>query len=264
MAAKRDKGDVIAPKERRLGDFWRIGKEVTFEDPQEEGTELKLWVQKLSPAEEKIAVTKARPAKAVVAAIKRLPEDSDEKFYYYDQLDSDRFSTLRKKQEYIVANDVAEFASSAQEELAASDEWAKEDYLVGLNAAWNDGLKEKYALDPEDEEASRVYKELERFTQEVDESVAQRENELIYEIQDLSEEEIDKKVVRKLIEDESVSEMFNEFRNQQLYLATRYNDKRDERYFESADEVAVLPFEPKVKLLAAYMEVDMSGIEGKG
>lgn len=256
------KTEVIAPVRRRLSDLYKIGKEVSFDLPGEDEP-LVVWVQKLTPAEEKIAVTKARPAKAKIATIKRLPEDSDEKFYYYDKLDEARFDTDRKKLEYLVEEKLGEYALSVEAEIGDQDEWAKEDYLVGLQEAWNDGLKATLATNPDDPDARRVFAELQRFTEEVEEAVVNRQNQLIYEIQDLDEEELDKRVVRKLIEDDSSQEMYSEFRKWQVYLATRYGDDHNERYFEDRDELERTDFSIYIKLLSAYIDINVDGVEGK-
>lgn len=263
MAKGRPKGDLVVPEEKRLTDLYKIGRDVPVPDP-ETGEDIVVWVQKLTPAQEKEAVTKARPARARIASVKRLPEDSDEKWFYYDQLDEDRFSTKRKKLEFLVATDVAEFAASITEKTASEGEWADDDYLISLRGAWNDGLKKKYALDPDDPEASRVLSELERFDNEIKDAVADRENELIFELDDLSDEEIDRRVVRQLIENEAVSEMYAEYNNQKLLLATRYQDDHERFYFNDRSEIDDLAFEPKIKLLGALMAMDMNGIEGKG
>ncbi len=263
MTQKRSKDDVIAPVEKRLTDLHKVGIDVTIEDP--DGDDIVVWVRKLTPAQEKEAVTRSRPAKARIASVKRLPEDSEEKWFYYDQLDSERFSTLRKKQEYLVANDVAEFAAEAEERIASEGEWAEEDYLISLRAAFNEGgLKHKYAADPEDAEAKRVFRELQRFTAEVQDAIQDRENELIFEIDDLTEEEIDRRVVRRLIEDESISEQYAEYNNWKIFYATRYADDHEKQYFTSREEIDELAFEPKIRLLGALMAIGLDGVAGKG
>lgn len=255
--------DLVVPEEKRLTDLYKIGMDVPIPDPRG-GDDVVVWVQKLTPAQEKLAVTKARPARAMISSVKRLPEDSDEKWFYYDQLDEDRFSNKRKKLQFLVATDLAEFSASITEKTAASGEWAEEDYLISLRGAWNDGLKAKYAMDPEDTEAARVLAELVRFDNEVQDAIADRENELIFDLEDLSDEEIDRRCVRQLIENEAVSEMYNEYNNQKILLATRYADDHEKLYFRDRSEIDELAFEPKIKLLGALMAMDMNGIEGKG
>ena len=258
------KEKVIAPERKRLSDLYVVGDEVDFVDPANPDEPVKVWIQKLTSSEEKQSIKKARPAKMEIAQIKRLPEDHPDKLYYYDKLDEGRFETPRQKLKYLVSSSVAEYAQTAEAEVANEPHWSNDDYLIELQETWNEEFKMRFATDPEDKDAKRVHDELLRYTVEVEEAIENHESLLIAEIDDLSEEEIDRKVVRKLIEEESMQEMFSEFRKWQLYFGTRVNDDRGTKYFKNREEIDTVPSEPYIHLLANWLVLNMDDTEGKG
>lgn len=260
--SKQDKAAAVEPRpKRRLTDLYIVGEEVTFDDGTDDP--IVVWLQKLTPNETQLAVDASRPAKSVIASIKRLPEDDPAKAPFYDELDKAEMLTKRDKMRFLVQPKVDEFRISAEYRLADEDEWAKDDYLIGLQTAWADGLKDRWLEDPEDEEANRVYKELSRYIDKVEAEVEAEENELIYEIQDLPEQEIDRRVINRLIEDYANKKLIEEFRIQQIYLATREVDDHSKRYFESREELDTLSSSVINKLLLQYAFMSVDPMEGK-
>lgn len=261
--AKAKADEVVSVKRRRLSELYVLGEEV--EIGGDEGAVL--WIQKLSSTEDDEAARAARPYKTAISVIKRLPEDAPEKSFYYDQLDLPELDSIEKRLEYLVQPALDEFELTAEAQLADEEEWKKEDYLIGLNEAWSpgseDGLYQRFVTDPEDEEARRVYQELQRFTEEFQARVDARKQDLIYELEDLEDEEINKRVVNRLIEDESNNKMYQEFRFQQLYRGTRDPEDHSKKYFESIDEIRSLPKEAYIELLAHWIGLNMDSIAGK-
>ena len=264
MATKKNPDEVIAPPRRKLSEIYVEGDVVEFPDPKDPDNPLKVWIQKPTPAEDKVSIRKAKPAKLAISRIKRLPEDSDEKFEFYDKLDEPRFETLRKKLAYLVSTSVEEFRQTASAQVANEPHWAEDDFLIELQDTWNEEFKVKFIDDPEDKDAKAIHDQLERFTVEVEDSINDHEALLISELEDLTEDEINKKVVQKLIEEESNIEMYNEFRRQQLFLGTRDFDDHSKRHFDTREEIDALPSEPYITLLAGWLVLNMDSIEGKG
>ena len=235
MAKEKKTEEVIAPERKRLTELYKIGSEVSFGDEADT-----VWVQKLTPSENQKAAEAARPQKSVISSIKKLPDDHEAKLPYSDQLDSGQLVSKIDKIKFLVSSKVEEARMSKQDEIASEKEWSDDDYLYGLQEAWNNGLEEKWLEDPEDEEAARVYSEIKRYSDKVYAEVEAEENEMVYEMQDLSEEEVDRKVINKLIEDDASRHLVEEFRLQQIFYATRTIDDHDKRYFESREEIDLL------------------------
>lgn len=260
--SKEDKAKAVDSRpQRRLSDLYVVGEEVVFDDGTDDP--ITVWLQKLTPSETQVAVDASRPVKAIVASVKRLPEDDPAKAVYYDELDKAEMLTKRDKMHFLIKPKLDEFRISTEYKIADEEEWSKDDYLIGLQTAWAKELRERWLENQEDEEADRVYKELVRFSDKVDAEVEAEENELIYEIQDLSEAEIDRRVVNRLIEDHANKKLIEEFRMQQVFLATRCVDDHSKLYFESRQELDQLSSSVINKLQLQYAFMSVDPMEGK-
>jgi hypothetical protein len=252
---------VIAPVRRSLFDLFVLGEEVSFDDGS--GEPVVIWVQKLTQGETQECVEMARPAKQKIVSIKRLDDDNPLKLRYLDELESNGYETEQDFIEYVLRDKINESLISARERIAAEEEWSKDEYLVGLQKAWNDELYLRWLQNPEDEEAIRVFEELKRYTDQVTEEAKADKNELIYEIQDLSLDALKRKAMNSLIEEHSDNALINEFRKFQLYYAVRNNDDRSQKYFDSADQIKFLPDTVLNKIQNVFNDLSVDGFEGK-
>jgi hypothetical protein len=253
--------DVIAPKKRSLFDLYVTGEELVFDDG--DGESVKIWVQKLTPGETQECVEMARPGKQKILSIKRLDDDDPQKLRYLDELESGGYETEQDYIEFILRDKINEAYISARERVADEEEWSKEEYLSGLQKAWNDELYAKWLADPDDEEASRVYSELKRYTDKVNEEAQSEKNELIYEIQDLSMQALKRRAVNSLIEEHSDNVLLNEFRKYQLYYAVRDGEDHSKRYFDSADQIKYLPEPVFNRIQNTFNDINVDSFEGK-
>ena len=252
---------VIAKPRPRLTDLFKQGELVEFTDGE---VTVKVWLQKLNQQETKQAAEAARPYKSMVNAIKRLPDDDPKKLAYSDQLDSAGLTEKSQFIEFLIRDKMQEAWLSAEAEISSKDEWAKDEYLQGLQDIWLESMEERYLADPEgDEEAVQVFKELFRYTEQVNSEINHAHEELVNEIDDLPYEELRSRVVNKLIEEYSDKVMIDEFKIQQLYLATRNPDNHDELYFDNKDQILSLSDSVYNKLSSTYSDMSVDGIEGK-
>lgn len=252
--------DVIAPKRKKLSDLFVTGTEVEFADGSDNPP--KVWIQKLTPHETQEAADKARPEKMKILSIRRLPDDDPAKLRYIDEVES----TLETKDDmisFVIADKIEKASISAQEEIAAKDEWAKDDYLEGLQAAWRDELKDKYFEDQEDEEAVRVFEQLQKYTNQVTDEIKARVDDLKNEVDHLDEETLKTRCVKKLIGIYSDSALLETFQRYQLYFAVRDPESHSKRYFGSPEEIDGLQGPVLEKLRETYTELSVDGFEGK-
>jgi len=257
----RGKDEVIAPVEPHLTDFFKDGKEVTFTWGRNEVT---VWLQKTTPAEDKVCLNKARSARSLITSLKRLPPDHPDRAIFYDQLDEWGFYEAREAlADLLISEKLQQYEESTAARLAAESPWSDDDYLAGLQNAWNEGLKDRYYEDPEDAEAKRVFSELKRFTTLVDEEVAAHREDLLAEVSDLSDEEIERRVINRLIDLEANTQMMGELRRWQLYHATRCADDHSRKYFKSREQIDELATEVLVKLIDEFSNLGVSTAEGK-
>ena len=96
----------------------------------------------------KAAGDRANAARALILAVKNEPEDSPVKLEYIEAAASMGYDDRKSKIELLIAPDVQKAIEEAEAEIAASDKWAENDFLVSLQDAWSDGLSSKYLDDP--------------------------------------------------------------------------------------------------------------------
>lgn len=254
-------------KRRRLTDLYMVGKELTFSDSLDENNEddpVTVWINKLSPIEQRDAADQATKARATILTIKNSPSLSADRLMYEDQIYDLGIDTRELQIEFLASEKIQEAEISNEERIASEDEWSKDQYLKSLQESWNDGLLEKWTDDPEDEDAKKVYDELKRFAEQVIEATKDDRENILAEYDHVSDEEIFKDVVDKIIDAEADFAWMNEFAGWQVYYAVREIDDHKTRYFESREEVACLDNRILTEIVRQYREMTVEGVEGKG
>jgi len=253
-------------KRRRLTDLYMVGKEVSFTDVLDENGDddpIVVWLNKLSPIEQRDSADQATKARATILAIKNSPVFSPERLSYEDQIYDLGIDSRELQIEFLASEKIQEAEISNEERIAANDEWANDQYLISLREAWVDGLLDKWTEDPEDEEAKKVYDELKRFAEQVLEASKDDRENILAEYEHISDDEIFKSVVDKIIDAEADFAWMNEFAAWQVYYAVRELDDHKTRYFESREEVACLDNRILTDIVRLYREMTVEGIEGK-
>lgn len=255
---------IITRKRRRLTDLYMVGKELSLDDHSDDSDEpIVIWLNKLSPIEQRDSADNATKARANILAIKNTPSGSVERLAYEDQIYDIGIDNRSLQIEFLASEKIQQAEISNEERLAAEDEWAKDQYLVSLREAWNDGMMEKWTEDPKDEEAKKIYEELKRFSEQVTNASEDERESILAEYEHLADEEIFKNVVDKIIESEADFAWMNEFAGWQVYYAVREIDDHKARYFESRDEVSCLDNRILTEIVREYREMTVEGVEGK-
>lgn len=251
-------------KTKKLFDLYVVGKEHTVTDGENSET---VWIQKLNQNEHENAYRRANAKRAVFLA-KRKNLNDDEILALkgeYEAVFEDRDAMV----EFLVNDNVARIVDAREAELAAEDEWAKDNYYQGLLDSWNDGLRDSYHMgedDPENtryEEAVHVYEEMTRFTDKLEEKIESERQHERKELEDWSLERLDETVTKKLIEAEADSRWLNEYKLSEIFHAVREQSNHRKNYFEARSDIDELPLETLVSLLTAYSEISIGLVEGK-
>lgn len=241
---------------RRLTDMYRVEKEVTFDDGA--GDPIKVIVRKMNPVDHQNALRHANAARSRAATLKNHPEDDEYQSQFSNVVDYTREDLTR----YLIEEARINRTPVLEAELADEKEWKDEAYLDGLKHDWDDGLKDKYAMDPTDTEALRVYTELERFAAKLDE-VVQADLDALEDDLDLkSEDDLRKTVFERLLTTQASLAWLNEYRRCEVAFGTRTEDGK-EKYFRNRDEVSELPIEIFAKLSETYLGLSVPVDEGK-
>jgi hypothetical protein len=177
--------------------------------------------------------------------------------------------------DYLITDELGEFAQSVEAELAAEEEWAHDGYLQGLRDAWNGtneepGLKEK---DEDDPERVQCFAELKRFSDRMEPSIEGERQRLIADRKTTPIEELRRDAVAAFIERRAGSVWLAEFRTCEIAYGVRDIKDHDRYYFgakgketEEVDFTRVRRLPPELfnQLSSAYGELVVPPQEGKG
>lgn len=245
---------------RRLTDLYKVGKMVTLNDDTGEDP-VEVYIRKITPLEQDNCLKRANAARSTTLALRNKP-DSDE---YQNQLVDVQEMDLDSKINALIAEPLAKIRMAREAELAGADEseWAKDDYLDGLQESWNNGMQQAYQDDPEDPDAKRVFLELKRFTDEVDKIMEGEQEALKRDWASLPIDEIDRRMVNKMLEVDADGAWLREFRACELFHAVRDPEDPKHKYFESKDEIEELDLKVRIQLYGEYQSLTVDTAEGK-
>lgn len=269
---------------RTLHDLYVLGETVLIPVPdfQREDPDVPenivVWVQKLDPLDQDVAVRKAKAARARRRAVMS-DRDGDDFMAivdYYDRL------TPEQRIDVVVTEEDTNLQNSARAELQLGEdsEWAKDGYLQGLIDSWTDGLEARFVEDPDDPDAKHVLDELNRFEQELAADLVPQRNDLRDMNRQLAPEELREKVIDQLVDQECQAAFISEYVSCQTWLSTRqpcklcaelkdgqpvsHQARHAARLFADREDVDRL--EPAIsgQLQTAYLRVSVDPTEGKG
>jgi hypothetical protein len=245
------------PAKRRLEDLYVVGKELTIDDGQ---GEVQVWLQKLNPVDSASALRRANMARAKVRTVRRDKQSDEYLDMWIEVLEWDDQATLI---EYLVAEDLMRVRERVEAELAAEDEWAKDDYLQGLRDAWESGLNQTYFTNPNDVDAKRVYGELERFGTEAeargkDDIDAARAKFEVMEFGVLQEKAFD-----RVISYRGSAAWLEEYHRSELLYGVREAENHKAYYFKSPADIDQLSAEVLGLLYREYAALSVDVMEGK-
>jgi hypothetical protein len=248
-------------KKRRLSDLYVVGEEMTFEDPG--GDEpIVVWVQKLSPVQHEAVLRDSGAARAPILALKHLPLGHDDLAPYESELEE----SLRhiSMVDILVAKKEGAIRAAKEDEVAAEDEWDKENYLQSLTDAWNESLMVEWAKDNSHVEAARVHDELERFNAAVDKKTKGAMRHVRRDYESMSDEETHLEALHQIIDFASDIRWMTEYRRQELYYAVRVSEEDNRTlYFEDVGEVGELSAQVFQQLLSTFQNLTLNPLEVK-
>lgn len=251
----------------RLEDLYHLGEVVTITgvDPESgEPVEAKVRVRKLTKPDHEIVLRRAGGARATLLAAAKDRDSDLYRLAWGDVHDLDRDALL----DLVLAETEREERRSVTARLEMEDgsEWAKDGYLQGLMDAWRDGLAERYAADPSDEEAARVFAELKRFTDTVGRHLDEwrREQTLVWE--STGDDALRDRAAEVLVAGRADRAWQDEYERSTVWRACRKTDAPLALYFETRDEVDLLEAwapDAYALLLATIERITVGVDEGK-
>lgn len=277
QAQHNAKEQSVAEADVTLGDLWVRGKPLTITGPvtmtgddgteREEERSVDVWIRKMNPVEQEEAFRKGRAKRAVALSAARNKESDEYLACLCDAYDMGPPNAIA---EFLVGMVIGEHAMKIEAELAGEGEWAEESYLEGLRDAWFGdkdagvpGLVEKWLEDPDDPDAARVFAEMERFKNLVNERLEQTKAELRAQWEQLDDEELYHKAAEKLAEAAAADAFSLEYWRTEIHIATRRADDHKKLYFTNRSQVDELQPETFTQLRDAFRLLEVPLITGK-
>jgi hypothetical protein len=245
-------------KTRTLADLYVRGREVKLDDGN--GPPVVVWVQKLNPIENEKALRRANAYRATIFTQAR---DQESEMFLSALSEVSRL-TRDEILDQLSMLEVGVQQPAIEAEIEAEEEWSKDGYLQGLYDAWNDGLAEKYAEDPEDPEALRVFNAMQVFAKQVEKQVEKQIAFMRDELDTQETEKLRKKLGEATLLSRVDLQWMAEFRRCQVWLSVRDPKNHRAYYFDGRAEVDVLEQDTLLDLIRAYSEIEVDGVEGKG
>lgn len=250
----------VKGKETTLTDGRTVEEETTNDDGETvvERVELpavQVYLRKINLTDSQTAFRKANAARARV-----LSSFADKESEAYQSVLADVLETPTEGLiDLTIGSEAVNLLDSAMSETADNEEWSKDDYLQGLYDAWEE-LKDG---DPDDPERDRVRGELDRYEAEVQKIVDAGLESLRRDKAEMNPESLREEAVKMMLKVQADAAWLDTFRKSEIYFATRHNDKRDERYFDSPGEVDELEPEVFGQLVREYQSITVDTQEGK-
>lgn len=249
---------------RRLQDLYVRGQMFSVDDGSDPENPVEVWVQKITPLEQKNAIDKAHSARARIRASKNTEDGVELRTRLQAEAQIAGFFVTRENMiDFVEAEELRRKQMSHEAEIAGSERWSENDYLNGLRTAWEDGLMERYLLDSNDPEASGVYEKLKDFFDEVDEKMQAERRAMIFQYESTSDNELKEKIVDMMVDGEADEAWLTEFRKWQVFFAIRDPKDHNQRYFESRDDVDTIDQKILRDLFTVFDELMVDITEGK-
>lgn len=248
-------------KTRRLGDLYVKGESLTIDDGL--GDPITVWIQKPNPVQHEAIIRSANSARAQVL-LELKNKEGDIYLSALDEIDT-QYPTLDTLITFLVETDMSEKKQKIEAELLfdKESEWAEDNYLQGLYDLWNDKMKDRYFSEEEDEEATKIFQELKRFSEEVEKSLDGYRKKARSDYELMGEDRVLDRVIEKHIKSIGTQAWFAAYRRSQILFATREIDDHSKFYFEDIEEVRSLAIEVIQPLVAKIEEISVDPMEGK-
>jgi hypothetical protein len=250
---------------RRLADLFQVGKMIEFSDGEldEEGNLLEsvqVYLRKLSPLDTEKAARAANSARAKLLAQR---DDREAEAFLTRQVDAAAMSR-EDRIRIVLSEELMRVRQLRESELEHDEEtWGKDAYLQSLRDAWDDGMKERHAMDPEDPEAKATFDELKRFNDEIEKIMADEEATMMASYEAIADAELNRQVANRMLETEADTAWLNAFRKAQILHAVRDPENKKTPYFETMEEIDELPLEVLRRLLTEYQSLTVDATVGK-
>lgn len=239
------------PTTRRIEDLYKRGRKASVTDGEDV---VDVYIQKPNPLEKAAIARRAGAAKARYL-LDADNEDSDEYLATYvsirDYEDRDALITI------LLSDDIRRARYRAEAEVSADERWTTDELLQGLHDLWegdaeNRGLKWRFAEEPDDPEALKVFEQLKEFSEEVNKVFTSEKEHLRRQWDDVEDEAVFRRATQVMLKRQADEAFAKEYQQQTIFYATHYlvstvdpdtaeeKHSAGERYFSTLDQVKMM------------------------
>lgn len=240
---------------RDLEDLWKTGKEYDV-SPGGDGSAM-AYIRKLGPTQQGTAVRMANAERAKY----QLMDEDDPRYLSMmsDVIDLDRTEKIDR----LALTDIQEAREIIEQEISEKPEWAEDDRLQSLVDLWESGLALEYSKGEKErsEESEKVFQEIKRFSDEVEERVDAKLKKAQRKYKDEPDEVLNKKIVKQQIDYEASMAWLRTFRMYQILFGVQSLDR--EPLFENIGDVESISGELFAKLVDAISDLTLPSTEVK-
>lgn len=244
---------------KTLFDLYVTSKEFVVKD-EESGIEVPVLLRKMNSIQQSKAQRAANGARAAVLALQR--DAGSERRAEYENGIVDSYSTREDRINFLAALEMSKKSDITRAKIASQDKWNDDDYLDGLQEAWED-LKFDWA-DPEtrSEESERVHDALKEFEREVQEALDPIRKREARDLEKLSDEELHRRMVDHQLKNEADIAWLLEYRMQMLFYCV-YDPETKQPYFSARKDIDLLPNAAMEQLMMGINNLTVEITEGK-
>ncbi len=246
---------MAAKKRRTLKDLYVKEIVLTLDDDKNDPVDV--LIRKMSPVDYETAYRKANALRATILAV-----NNDESDYYRSTMNEivemDRDALIN----YLSDAGTAKELPVIEGEVAGNEKWSKEEYIIGLMDAWEGGLQQKYAEDPEDDEAKAVFELMKEYQEEVDAAIVAHSETLRAAFALQPDEDLQKQATRDMLKLNADLAWMNEFRRWEIFLSCLDPDTK-ERVFTNRSEIDDLAPQVLNQIAAKIESLVVELTEGK-
>ena len=244
---------------KKLDDLFRVGKEYDIA-PDGASEPFMVYVRKLGPTQQTTSARQANSARMEFY----LDARNEESGYHRTLVAQVAEIDLENKIRQLAMTEIAEDRQKLEQEISGRPEWSEDGKLQTLVDMWEDGLMKDWLMGEEErsEESVRVFEEMKKFTDEVDQRLQALLDIEMKKIEEKGEDWIDKKMISSQIEFDANAEWIKMFRMHQIMFGTRDIDT-GEQIWDSIDQIEDLAAELFGKLSKAVIDLNVPITEVK-
>ncbi len=241
-------------------------KGVDFVVPREgEGEPWKMHMRKMNPQEQQRAVRGANAARIrLMKILDRDPVEDDDRLILEESVKDIGSGERDDLIDFLIAMNHATRRIMLEQEIAAEDEWAKDDRLQALTDAWDAEMQIEFSKGEEERstESQELFDQLGKYSDQVEDKLDGNDNVYRDELEVLNEDDLSLKVMRHILERDAGVLWMKVFRDYQILYGCEDRESK-ECLYDDIKQIASIPPGVYAIYLKAITDVSLPVVDLK-